>query len=54
VDGMRRSHVVAAGDSVRCGAHERRLKVIRFSPPESFYKRLATKLGWGRPLVPKD
>jgi NAD+ kinase len=54
VDGLRQSHAVAAGESVRCGAHERRLRVIRFSPPESFYKRLATKLGWGRPLVPKD
>jgi NAD+ kinase len=54
VDGMRQSHVVAAGESVRCGAQEKRLQVVRFSPPESFYKRLATKLGWGRPLVPKD
>ena len=54
VDGMRHGHAVAAGDSVRCGAHEKRLKVVRFSPPEGFYKRLATKLGWGRPLVPKD
>lgn len=54
VDGMRQSHEVSTGDSVRCGAHEKRLKVVRFSPPESFYKRLAAKLGWGRPLVPKD
>ena len=54
VDGMRHSHLVSTGESVRCGAHPRRLKVVRFSPPESFYKRLATKLGWGRPLVPKD
>ena len=54
LDGRRHSHAIAAGDSVRCGAHERRLKVVRFSPPESFYRRLATKLGWGRPLVPKD
>lgn len=54
VDGMRHGHSVATGDSVRCGAHERRLKVVRFSSPESFYVRLATKLGWGRPLVPKD
>jgi NAD+ kinase len=54
VDGMRHAHAVTAGDSVRCGAHPRRLKVVRFSPPESFYKRLAGKLGWGRPLVPKD
>ncbi len=53
VDGSRRGRAVASGDSVRCGAHPKRLKVVRFSPPESFYKRLATKLGWGRPLVPK-
>ena len=53
VDGMRHAHTVAAGDSVRCGAHPRRLKVVRFSPPEAFYRRLAAKLGWGRPLVPK-
>lgn len=53
VDGMRHGHAVATGDSVRCGAHPNHLKVVRFSPPESFYQRLATKLGWGRPLVPK-
>jgi len=53
VDGMRHGHAVATGDSVRCGAHPRRLNVVRFSSPESFYQRLATKLGWGRPLVPK-
>ena len=54
VDGMRHGHSVQAGESVVCGAHEKRLKVVRFSPPESFYVRLATKLGWGRPLVPKE
>lgn len=53
VDGMRHGHGVATGDSVRCGAHPKRLKVVRFTAPESFYQRLATKLGWGRPLVPK-
>jgi NAD+ kinase len=53
VDGGRRSRTVAAGDVVRCGSYERPLKVVRFSPPESFYQRLAQKLGWGRPLVPK-
>ena len=53
VDGTRHGHGVATGDSVRCGAYPRRLMVVRFSPPEAFYKRLATKLGWGRPLVPK-
>jgi len=53
VDGAGRGRAVAVGDSVRCGAHPRRLKVVRFSPPESFYRRLSEKLGWGRPLVPK-
>jgi NAD+ kinase len=52
VDGERRGRVVEAGDVVRCGSHPRRLKVVRFSPPESFYVRLGEKLGWGRPLVP--
>jgi NAD+ kinase len=53
VDGGARGHQVDVGDVVRCGSHAKRLKVVRFSPPESFYQRLADKLGWGRPLVPK-
>ena len=53
VDGTRHGHAIATGDSVRCGAYLRRLMVVRFTPPEAFYNRLATKLGWGRPLVPK-
>lgn len=53
VDGQGRGHEVAIGDVVNCGSHAKRLKVVRFSPPESFYLRLADKLGWGRPLVPK-
>jgi NAD+ kinase len=53
IDGSRRGRSVETGDVVRCGSHPRRLKVVRFSPPESFYQRLADKLGWGRPLVPK-
>ena len=53
VDGQGRGQEVAIGDVVSCGSHAKRLKVIRFSPPESFYQRLADKLGWGRPLVPK-
>ncbi len=53
VDGSRHGRAVATGDVVRCGTHARRLKVVRFSPPESFYRRLGDKLGWGRPLVPK-
>ena len=52
VDGARRSRSVETGDMLRCGSHPRRLKVVRFSPPERFYRRLGEKLGWGRPLVP--
>jgi NAD+ kinase len=52
VDGGRRGRAVEAGDTVRCSSYPRRLKVVRFSPPESFYQRLGDKLGWGRPLVP--
>ncbi|MDQ6876986.1 MAG: NAD(+)/NADH kinase [Candidatus Dormibacteraeota bacterium] len=52
VDGARRGRSVEAGDTIRCGSHPRRLKVVRFSPPEMFYRRLGEKLGWGRPLVP--
>jgi NAD+ kinase len=52
VDGSRRGRTVETGDTLRCGPHPRRLKVVRFSPPERFYRRLGEKLGWGRPLVP--
>ena len=52
VDGGRRGRAVATGDTLRCGPHPRRLKVLRFGPPEEFYRRLGEKLGWGRPLVP--
>ena len=52
VDGGRRGRAVATGDLLHCGAHPKRLKVIRFGPPEDFYRRLGEKLGWGRPLVP--
>jgi NAD+ kinase len=52
IDG-RRGREVVTGDLVRCGSHPRRLKVVRFNPPEEFYRRLGEKLGWGRPLVPK-
>jgi NAD+ kinase len=54
VDGARRGRAVETGDTLRCGSHPRRLKVVRFSPPERFYRRLGEKLGWGRPLVPKQ
>lgn len=53
VDSGRRSRTVLTGDVIRCAAHPRRLKVVRFSAEGTFYKRLADKLGWGRPLVPK-
>lgn len=53
MDSGRRARIVATGDVITCGAHPRRLKVVRFSPLETFYARLADKLGWGRPLVPK-
>lgn len=53
VDGGRRRRAVVTGDVIRCGPHSRKLKVVRFTPPESFYQRLGDKLGWGRPLVPK-
>jgi NAD+ kinase len=52
VDGARRGRSVETGDTLRCGSHRRRLKVVRFGPPEKFYRRLGEKLGWGRPLVP--
>ena len=52
IDGGRRGREVKTGDTVRCGSHPRRLKVVRFNPPEGFYRRLGDKLGWGRPLVP--
>ncbi len=53
VDGGRPGTAVATGDVVRCGPYEKRLKLVRFSEPETFYRRLGDKLGWGRPLVPK-
>src|SRR4029077_9054588 len=40
VDGGRRGRAVATGDTLRCSPHPRRLKVIRFGPPEDFYRRL--------------
>ncbi len=52
VDGLHRGHAVDTGDALRCGSHRRLLKVVRFGPPEDFYRRLGDKLGWGRPLVP--
>ena len=41
-----------AGDKVQVDAYGKRLKLVRFSPPERFYQTLREKLGWGMPLVP--
>jgi NAD+ kinase len=39
-------------DRVRVAGYERRLHMVRFTPPERFYALLRQKLGWGHPLVP--
>ena len=39
-------------DLLSIAAFERRLRIVRFSPPERFYHLLRQKLGWGLPLVP--
>lgn len=41
-----------SGDVVSVGAFRRKLRLVRFSPPERFYDVLRQKLGWGLPLVP--
>jgi NAD+ kinase len=40
------------GDMLTISAYDRRLELVRFSPPERFYSVLRQKLGWGHPLVP--
>lgn len=40
------------GDVLTVAAYERKLGLVRFSPPERFYNVLRHKLGWGLPLVP--
>jgi len=40
------------GDTISIVAFEKRLQIVRFSPPERFYHLLRQKLGWGLPLVP--
>jgi len=40
------------GDVVSLAAYERKLELVRFSPPARFYHVLRQKLGWGLPLVP--
>ena len=39
-------------DVVRVADYRRRLRMVRFTPPERFYGLLRQKLGWGLPLVP--
>jgi NAD+ kinase len=39
-------------DRVRVAEYGRRLRMVRFTPPERFYALLRQKLGWGLPLVP--
>lgn len=41
-----------AGDRVHLAAYQRRLRMVRLTPPERFYSLLRQKLGWGLPLVP--
>ena len=53
VDGAHEAMSVATDDVIRCAAHDRQLRCVRFGRPETFYRRLGDKLGWGRPLVPK-
>ncbi|HKF78981.1 MAG TPA: NAD(+)/NADH kinase [Candidatus Dormibacteraeota bacterium] len=43
---------VRPGDRLRVRAHGRRLRMVRFTPPDRFYTLLRQKLGWGLPLVP--
>jgi len=40
------------GDLVRAAGYERRLRMVRLTPPGRFYELLRQKLGWGLPLVP--
>jgi len=39
-------------DVLSITAFEKRLQIVRFTPPERFYHLLRQKLGWGLPLVP--
>jgi NAD+ kinase len=41
------------GDTLAVGAYRRRLKVVRFRPPDEFFAVLRSKVGWGTPLVPR-
>ncbi|TME18273.1 MAG: NAD(+)/NADH kinase [Chloroflexi bacterium] len=41
------------GSVLTVRAYSRRLKVVRFGPPDDFYRVLRDKIGWGTPLVPR-
>jgi len=41
-----------AGDRLHVDAYAKRARLVRFTPPERFYRTLRDKLGWGMPLVP--
>jgi NAD+ kinase len=51
VDGAK-NRKLRTGDVVTVGVYGKRLKLVRFSPPQRFYQLLRQKLGWGLPLVP--
>lgn len=51
VDGARNRRL-RTGDRVHLSVYEKRLQLVRFSPPQRFYQLLREKLGWGLPLVP--
>ena len=40
------------GDRLLVDAYPKRARLVRFTPPERFYRTLREKLGWGMPLVP--
>lgn len=42
-----------AGDTIRVHSFPKRLRLIRFGPPDDFYRILRQKIGWGTPLVPR-
>jgi NAD+ kinase len=41
-----------SGDRLLIDAYSKRARLVRFTPPERFYRTLRDKLGWGAPLVP--
>lgn len=51
IDGSR-SRRLQVGDRITVEVYSKRLKLVRFTPPQRFYQLLRSKLGWGLPLVP--